>query len=406
MTRSAYSLFLFLLILHPSFQQNTFAQPFPCDNGQRLYFFRNNGGNGTLSYVQNYTTNPSVVNLCNIPTPNHNGLAGNPLDGYLYYMSNNVLLRLSASCTVTPVCTLPFATNVGGFDPLGRYWTLDGTNLVAIDINTCSVVKGPYPVSPTGIVDLAFNPYDCYMYIGDQRFDTTGTVDPTYTGPPTNSFVGAAVGSDGNLYAISAPGFFSNTSTLVSINPNTGVTSQVMNINPGSPQTGGGDMANFPCFEPQALFQFSLSGCQPVTVNFQDSTSGPTGTWTYEWNFGDPASGAANTASGPDPSHIYSTPGTYTVQLIVNLTTTGYCLGGTYTDTLFQNITIPAPLVTNTPTSTPVSCFTGNDGTASVTATSGTGPYAYQWSPTGGTGSTANGLTAGTYTVTVTDANG
>jgi hypothetical protein len=31
--------------------------------------------------------------------------------------------------------------------------------------------------------------------------------------------------------------------------------------------------------------------------------------------------------------------------------------------------------------------------------------YTYSWSPSGGTAATATGLTAGTYTVTVTDAN-
>ncbi|MFA9202366.1 MAG: SprB repeat-containing protein, partial [Candidatus Nanopelagicaceae bacterium] len=39
------------------------------------------------------------------------------------------------------------------------------------------------------------------------------------------------------------------------------------------------------------------------------------------------------------------------------------------------------------------------------TATGGTPGYTYSWSPSGGTAATASGLTAGTYTVTVTDAN-
>ena len=48
----------------------------------------------------------------------------------------------------------------------------------------------------------------------------------------------------------------------------------------------------------------------------------------------------------------------------------------------------------------------GNDGTASVTASGGTAPYSYLWTPSGQTGANANGLSAGTYTVEVTDANG
>ena len=37
----------------------------------------------------------------------------------------------------------------------------------------------------------------------------------------------------------------------------------------------------------------------------------------WEWDFGDPASGAANIASGPRVTHRYSTPGTFTVRLTV-----------------------------------------------------------------------------------------
>lgn len=46
------------------------------------------------------------------------------------------------------------------------------------------------------------------------------------------------------------------------------------------------------------------------------------------------------------------------------------------------------------------------DGSATVIASGGTLPYTYSWAPSGGTASTATGLCAGTYTVTVTDANG
>jgi len=48
----------------------------------------------------------------------------------------------------------------------------------------------------------------------------------------------------------------------------------------------------------------------------------------------------------------------------------------------------------------------GGTGTASVTASNGSSPYTYSWSPSGGTNATATGLTAGSYTVTVTDLGG
>ena len=57
--------------------------------------------------------------------------------------------------------------------------------------------------------------------------------------------------------------------------------------------------------------------------------------------------------------------------------------------------------------STNVSCYGGNNGSATVSASDGTPSYTYLWSTTPTqTTSTATGLTAGNYTVTVTDANG
>jgi hypothetical protein len=52
-----------------------------------------------------------------------------------------------------------------------------------------------------------------------------------------------------------------------------------------------------------------------------------------------------------------------------------------------------------------VSCNGATNGSASVTASGGTGSLSYSWSPSGGTAATASGLTAGNYTCTITDAN-
>jgi len=58
-----------------------------------------------------------------------------------------------------------------------------------------------------------------------------------------------------------------------------------------------------------------------------------------------------------------------------------------------------------------INCFNGNTGTITTTVTGGVAPYIYSWTTIGGSGLTAgasnqSGLTAGTYNVTVTDANG
>lgn len=55
---------------------------------------------------------------------------------------------------------------------------------------------------------------------------------------------------------------------------------------------------------------------------------------------------------------------------------------------------------------TNVSCFGGNNGSAAVNIVGGTGNITYTWSPSGGNASSATGLSAGTYTVLVTDSAG
>jgi uncharacterized protein (DUF2141 family) len=53
-----------------------------------------------------------------------------------------------------------------------------------------------------------------------------------------------------------------------------------------------------------------------------------------------------------------------------------------------------------------VSCYGGNDGSINSTPTGGTPPYSYLWNPSSSTFNNLSGLTAGSYTVMITDANG
>lgn len=86
---------------------------------------------------------------------------------------------------------------------------------------------------------------------------------------------------------------------------------------------------------------------------------------------------------------------------------------GTYTITVTDNnncvssatATLTAPLaITGTISTNPATCG-ATDGSATVTATGGTGNLSYSWSPTGGNAATVNGLSSGPYTVTVSDQN-
>ncbi|HNP98687.1 MAG TPA: PKD domain-containing protein, partial [Bacteroidia bacterium] len=56
--------------------------------------------------------------------------------------------------------------------------------------------------------------------------------------------------------------------------------------------------------------------------------------------------------------------------------------------------------------STDVTCAGASNGSANVNVSGGTAPYTYAWSPSGGSASSASGLSGGNYTVTVTDGSG
>jgi gliding motility-associated-like protein len=122
--------------------------------------------------------------------------------------------------------------------------------------------------------------------------------------------------------------------------------------------------------------------------------------------------GAANgtatiTANGGVPPYSYTWSNGQHTTTISNLTP------GTYTVTITDNngctatnsVTITQPaLLQATITSNNVACFSGNNGSATASATGGTPPYSYLWS-NGSSTQTINNLTTGTYTVTVTDLN-
>lgn len=65
-----------------------------------------------------------------------------------------------------------------------------------------------------------------------------------------------------------------------------------------------------------------------------------------------------------------------------------------------------AQLTVSTTSVQNVSCFGGANGSVLATASGGTGAYSYSWSPGGGNTAGMGGLTAGTYTVSVTDGLG
>ncbi|MBL0343394.1 MAG: SprB repeat-containing protein [Bacteroidetes bacterium] len=116
------------------------------------------------------------------------------------------------------------------------------------------------------------------------------------------------------------------------------------------------------------------------------SINGGTAPYTYTWS---------NSQSTQNLSNLSS--GTYTV----TVTDANGC-------TVVKNATVSQPSIAlsgSTTTTANISCFSGNNGAIDLTVAGGTAPYTYNWS-NGAISQDLNSLPAGSYNVTITDANG
>jgi gliding motility-associated-like protein len=121
------------------------------------------------------------------------------------------------------------------------------------------------------------------------------------------------------------------------------------------------------------------NGALDLTVN------GGTAPFTYNWSNGETTQDISGLA-----------PGTY----IVIITDAFGCTG-----TATADITEPSAPLSAATAITDVACFGGSTGAVDLTVSGGTAPYAFVWSNSATT-EDISGLSAGTYTVAITDANG
>ncbi|WP_083926169.1 T9SS type A sorting domain-containing protein [Neolewinella persica] len=119
---------------------------------------------------------------------------------------------------------------------------------------------------------------------------------------------------------------------------------------------------------------------------------GADGTATVSDVYSQAALSYAWSNGGTTPTISGLTAGTYSVTVTNSI----------YLETASITITAPAVLALNTSSNNPT---LGNNGDASIAPSGGTAPYAYLWNNSATT-STITGLLPGTYSVTVTDANG
>jgi gliding motility-associated-like protein len=144
--------------------------------------------------------------------------------------------------------------------------------------------------------------------------------------------------------------------------------------------------------EPQGALSVTLQSSQNISCfggnngSIQLTVNAGTAPYSYNWSNGATTQNISNLLAG-----------TYTV----TVTDANGC-------TESQTVTLTQPqgaLQVSLASSQQVNCYNGNDGQITVNVLQGTPPYTFIWN-TGATGAAITGLAAGTYTVTVTDANG
>lgn len=227
----------------------------------------------------------------------------------------------------------------------------------------------------------------------------TGTLEYTFGSSSTYTVIGTLTNLSSTL------------TTGVPITPvNLSGIADLQNVPPGTVvkfrifPTGGSSVGTFYVFGSAGMslggtvtssgpaFTSTITQTTPILCHGQAAATlsvnatGGTLPYTYSWS----PSGGTSAVAGSLTAGIY----TCVVTSASSATTVS-----TYT------VTEPAPLSSTLYSQSNVSCFNGSDGSATFTVSGGVPPYTYTWSPQGGNAAAAANLSAGNYTLSLTDAN-
>ncbi len=159
------------------------------------------------------------------------------------------------------------------------------------------------------------------------------------------------IGPDGKIYVAKAATYYLNNSDSLDVieNPN-GLGAACNYVDDGLFLGNSGAQSVFGLpnmvenfLQPLTTASLSYNGCAGNSILSFDSTID--GAITCYWNFGDPASGTADTSTLQNPFHNFSSPGSYTVKLIL----TTPCSSDTILKTAFADTTIPVNITPQSP---------------------------------------------------------
>jgi hypothetical protein len=334
------------------------------------------GANGTPTYSWN--NGASSANLTNVPAGNYTVTvsAGGCTTTTSVTLSNNGTQPTLTTTPTSAACGTPngsVATSVqGGGGPYTYTWSNNAGNVSSIS----NVASGSYSVTVTDGTCSA----SATAFVGN-------TGGPTATATPTN--VSCNGGSNGGASA-SATGGTAGYSYSWNNGGNTAV---ISGLAAGTYTVTVSDQnsclatASVTVSQPSAIVPSvnttAVSCFNGTNGSATASANGGTGTLSYTWS---------NSATGTNISNLGA--GNYCVTVTdANQCTVSAC----------QTIANPTQ-VAGSITKLDVSCNGGNNGTATLSASGGTGAFTYLWSNSATTANVSN-LAAGNYTVTITDGN-
>lgn len=358
------------------------------NSASTIIYFSGGAGGNVIRNLNTVNTNPanqanwSMVSAAGNETPGSPNNAANA--SWINSMSNSCqpLLPFTASVSAAGLscgCSgSATVTATGGIAPYTYTWLPSGptssvaSNLcsgiytvIAASSNGCTQTNTFQIVSPPGSIaaTVSSKSITCFGFANGSATATPSGGSPgyTYTWSPSGGNAAVANNLAPGTYTVrvkDAAGCFTTVTTVITQAP-TGITGTVNKNN--------------------ATCAGATNGSASVTVSSGISP------YTYTWV----PSGGNATVAGNLAAGNYS----------VLLTDANSC-----TVALPFQITQP-PAITAGIASHSVGCFGAATGAATVTAAGGTGGYTYFWSPSLQTTSVTNGLSAGTHTVFITDAN-
>ena len=343
----------------------------------------------TASGATNYTWSPSAT----LSSPNGTSVTATPLTSETYTVigssgtcTGTITANISATGTINAAITATTATGCGA--------NTGGATVTATGGNSYTYTWSPSGGSTAGISNLSSGSYTVFV-TASNGCTATAVTNITSSGGPTLSVVSQAsvtcFGSNTGTATVNAVGGTGPYSYTWSPGNLTGATQTSLNA---------GTYTILVKDANQCTTTETVSITQPIAITGNITTT-PTGC-------GNSVGSATVIANGGTPAYTYSwgpTAGTGTS--ISGLAAGNYSV--IITDSKGCKVTVNTSINTtgtgptlSVASQTNANCGNTSNGGATINAT-GTAPYTYTWSPSGGNAATASGLSGGSYTVFVAD---